>query len=129
MTELDITVSEFGRYRLVSLRGEIDITNSDRLRDRIAMAITTATGGLVIDLAEVRFCDASGLRALVLSHRRAHDRALPLQIAGAVGPVARILDLMGFSQAWPVHADVAGAVRKLDALLESDPGERTCPAV
>jgi anti-sigma B factor antagonist len=76
---------------VISLRGEIDISSQELLRDLLAAAQPLA-GLLVLDMAGVTFLDSSGIKEIVNAHR-----AGPLRIRGATPPIRRVLDLTGLS--------------------------------
>jgi anti-sigma B factor antagonist len=55
-----------GSCVVVGVAGEIDISTADRLRMQVIIAVLAATSPpVVIDLGGVKFCDSSGLGALV----------------------------------------------------------------
>ena len=50
---------------------------------------------VVVDLAEVRFCDSSGIRVLVHGRRLADERGLSYRVIGATGIVLDVLEVTG----------------------------------
>lgn len=52
---------------VIGVAGEIDIATADRLRMQVIIAVLLAAipPSVVIDLGEVKFCDSTGLGALV----------------------------------------------------------------
>jgi anti-sigma B factor antagonist len=50
---------------------EIDITNAQELRAVLLEAAARGHGTVVADLTRTRFCDSSGLHALLAAHKRA----------------------------------------------------------
>ncbi len=60
---LTIRVQQEPGYVLIAVAGEIDIATVARLEEELS-ALTASGKPLVIDLEQVRFIDASGLRAL-----------------------------------------------------------------
>jgi anti-sigma B factor antagonist len=60
-----------GGVPVVAAPEEIDITNAPSLRSAMLAAAAHANGTLVVDMAATRFCDVSGLQALLAARRRA----------------------------------------------------------
>jgi anti-sigma B factor antagonist len=56
---------------VVAAPEEIDITNSPDLRAALVEAAAGGHSRLVADLTRTRFCDSSGLHALLAAHKRA----------------------------------------------------------
>jgi anti-anti-sigma factor len=80
---------------LVTLTGEVDASNCDRLESALQRLVTGGVRHILVNAGELWFCDIAGARVLA----RAHDS---LQITGgrlaiaASPPVARLLGLL-----WP----------------------------
>lgn len=79
----------------VAIAGEIDITNHAIVRSALTAATSRATRpACTLDLSGLRFLDVRGADAIVTGtdgYRRAGGRVL---IAGAQGPVARVLHVL-----------------------------------
>ncbi|MEV4579997.1 STAS domain-containing protein [Nonomuraea jabiensis] len=50
---------------IVHLRGELDLTTRETVRERVLRALQHSTSLLVLDLSEVSFCDAARLGVLI----------------------------------------------------------------
>lgn len=99
---------------VVSLSGEVDIAAVGAVTAALAEAIRQARTGVIVDLADLEFIDASGLGALVRA--RQHSRHLPagLGLAAAPGHVMRLLRvsrLAGHLMVFPSVAVAAEAMR------------------
>jgi anti-sigma B factor antagonist len=92
---------------ILHLRGELDLSTSEELTEALESARPTA-GVFVLDLAELRFIDSSGLHLLVGEFRRARADGHELVVAGATGEVRETLRITG-----------------LDVILPSAPDHRT----
>jgi len=76
------------------LAGEIDMATAGQLAAALGQALA-AHANVVVDMAEVTFIDAAGLRAIVEAAESLDGRA-PLILVNA-RRVARLLDLVGLS--------------------------------
>jgi anti-sigma B factor antagonist len=81
---------------VVAARGEIDLATAAMLAETIAQALDAPDPQpVVVDLAEVRFCDSSGIRVLVHGRRLADERGLSYRVVGATGVVLDVLEVTG----------------------------------
>ena len=87
-----------GTRFVATCRGEMDVTTCDLFFAAVLPGITdTATNRVSIDLAEVTFLSASGLRSLLLALCAAHYNGKSFDLHDVQPPVRRVLDLFGFT--------------------------------
>ena len=99
-----------GDVVVARLTGELDIAGSARTGERIAEAVPTSALGLVVDLMELEFIDSSGIAMLFGLARKLGSRRQRLSVAApSGGPVWRVLEIVEFERAAPVHGDVDAA--------------------
>jgi len=81
----------------VAVAGDIDIASAAAVHAFLVRGLCTAaaSGGLVVDLSEVRFIDARGLRALLRARDRAADLQIPFALVAPAPCVSRLLKLTG----------------------------------
>lgn len=83
---------------VVLLSGEIDASNAQSLRERIAGAVGNQADGVVLDLSAVTYLDSSGLRLVFSLARDLRDRHQDLAlVVPRSSRVRRPLDLGGVS--------------------------------
>lgn len=94
---------------LLTLGGELDHDTAAPLKD--ALDAAAARGGrLLVDMAGLRFCDSTGLNALLHGRLAVQEAGGSLELAGLSGPVARMFRITGADGVFPVHADVTQAL-------------------
>jgi anti-sigma B factor antagonist len=109
-----LEIEERGEVVVARLTGELDIAGASRTGDRITDAVPTSAGGLVVDLMELDFMDSSGIAMLFALVRQLGSRRQKLSVAApAGGPVWRVLEIVEFERAAPVHRDVEAAVAEI----------------
>ncbi len=99
---------------VVRLTGELDIAGAKAVGRRIAEAVPSSARGVVVDMAELEFIDSSGISMLFGLARRVGSRRQELRVVAPAGTsVARVLQIVEFDRAAPVHADLASAVAEI----------------
>jgi anti-anti-sigma factor len=96
-------------YAVVAMRGELDLAAAEDMAAVLAGALRIARTGVVLDLSEVTFIDASGLRAIIRSYQASGHLPGRLRLAGASAHVIRLLELTRPSADPAVFPDVAAA--------------------
>lgn len=94
---LRLRVSGSPQLPVLHLSGELDLATAVALRARLA-ALTCDPGSpdrLVVDLSDLAFCDASGLRALFDAHRRLARSGGEVCLRGCSPLVRQVLGLLG----------------------------------
>ncbi|MGW2218950.1 STAS domain-containing protein [Nonomuraea sp. NPDC001684] len=108
---------------LVTVSGELDATNADRLESAIRDAHRPGRS-VILDLGELTFMDSSGLHVLLRAHDDVHDTGGSLRLAAVRDIPARILQITGVWDTLHIHACVEEAVgAAADALLDRLPDD------
>ncbi|MFC7531550.1 STAS domain-containing protein [Actinoplanes sp. GCM10030250] len=82
------------------VRGDIDLASSDLLLEAIDDALAEQDlQELLVDLAEVPFCDSTGIAALDKGYGAAAGRGVRFQITDPQPIVYRVLEIVGIRQA------------------------------
>jgi anti-sigma B factor antagonist len=114
LVEVQIEQRESDDVVVARLTGELDISGADATGQRIAEAVPSSARGVVVDMSELEFIDSSGVSMLFELARRVGSRRQELRVVAPAGkPVARVLDIVEFDRAAPVHADVDSAVAEI----------------
>jgi anti-sigma B factor antagonist len=108
LVEPDITVFEIsGRLHLGDLLQSVEHS--------IQSLINSDVRKLVIDLTELTSIDSSGIGMLVSCGGRMDHVGGQVRVAGAHGPVAKVLEMVHMSRIVPLDPDVASACRHLSS--------------
>ena len=91
---------------------EIDITNAQDLRAALLDAAAHGPGTLVADLTRTRFCDSSGLHALLSAQKRtqAEGGRILLVIHGTAAP--RVFEITSVDSLIPTFTSLAEALAR-----------------
>jgi anti-sigma B factor antagonist len=99
---------------VVRLTGELDISGAEPAGQRITDAVPSSARGLVIDMSQLDFIDSSGVSMLFALARRVANRRQELRVVAPEGkPVARVLGIVEFDRAAPVHPDLDSALAEI----------------
>lgn len=96
--------------RVLVLTGELEHDSAQVLREALDGCVREGPARILIDFAGVVFCDSTGLNVLLRARQEAlaADRRLELCALGA--QVARLFEMTGAADVFPVHPSVAGAL-------------------
>jgi anti-sigma B factor antagonist len=82
-----------GGTPVVSLAGELDLTNIEQVRSSIAGLLTAGTERLVVELSELAFMDSSGLALLASLAQKVPE----IELRDPSPIVRRLIDLSGLT--------------------------------
>lgn len=85
------------RYGIV-VTGEIDISNADKLRNAIDLALEQPTDAVELDFSGVSYIDSTGIGVLVGAAHHAEGHAKAFSVTGAQPSVLRVAQLLGVDQ-------------------------------
>lgn len=111
--DLDLKVSKVDDVPVVGLSGDVDAFTCQKLRGAILGLLKDGELNVVINLANVRYIDSSGLGTLVGGLARVSEREGDLAIAGANPQVQKVLNITGLNKVFRVYDDDTSAVRSL----------------
>jgi anti-sigma B factor antagonist len=101
---------EDGQVAVVTLPAEIDVTNSDEVRERLLAAASQGASVLVADLSQTTFCDSTGITALVRAFRRANENGTKFRLVTTSPAVLRVLEITGVDRLIDVYPTAGEAL-------------------
>ena len=111
LVSVEIEQREDAEVVVVRLAGELDISVVEPAGRQIAESVPSSARGVVLDMSALEFIDSSGISMLFSLARRVGSRRQELRVvAPSGGSVARVLEIVEFERAAPVHGDVESAV-------------------
>lgn len=93
--DLSITSAEKVGKTLVTVVGEVDVSNAGELREAVDSALEAAPAEVSVDLAEVSYIDSTGIGVLVGAATRAQEAGVAFSVAHPQTNVKRVLGLLG----------------------------------
>ena len=81
--ELSITTNPTPELYTITVTGEVDISNADRLREAINFALEQPTEEIQLDLAQVAYIDSTGIGVLVGAAHHAAEHGKGFSVVNA----------------------------------------------
>jgi anti-sigma B factor antagonist len=115
MDLVQLDIEERGDVVIARVAGELDLAGAPSTGDKIGEAMPTSARALVVDFTHLEFIDSSGIAMLFNLVRRLGSRRQELRVVAVDGkPVARVLEIVEFDRAAPVHETLDAALASVD---------------
>jgi len=86
----------------ISLDGELDHHTAEYTRQHLDAAMAqTVAGQIIIDLANLRFMDSTGIGVLIGRYKMMKSRSIPIYISNPSNQAERIFKMTGLYQIMP----------------------------
>jgi anti-sigma B factor antagonist len=95
---------------IVPLPAEIDEVNAGDVGEQLRAALTPGVRVVIADLGSTIFCDSSGVRQLLLAHKRAVASNRELRVVISSAGVLRVLAILGLDRVLEIYPDLASAL-------------------
>jgi anti-sigma B factor antagonist len=79
---------------VVTFPGEVDMANAAGIKEELNAAFDAGAAIVVADMSGTRFCDTSGIHALVMAHRRAQASNTSFRVVVRPGGVRHVLEIV-----------------------------------
>jgi anti-anti-sigma factor len=109
---VDLIDVRHGRTVVLRLSGILDLATVPAVEDLITAL--WSSGDLVLDLADLRLCDCTGLGMFVRLSRRCAAMGRSLRLVAPGGLVLTVMTMLEFGDTVPVYTDLTAA-RRADA--------------
>ncbi len=96
--DFHVTVTDRADAVVVRLAGELDMATAERALEALQRTDLSTARSLVVDLADVSFCDSSGLRLLLHLRQAMVEHGGGFDAVGAHGIVASTIDVTGLTE-------------------------------
>jgi anti-anti-sigma factor len=116
MTSGDVSFTTHGRLLVVTLLGEVDMSNGPELVAAIGTAATNELAGVILDLSDVEYLDSAGIHLVFTLRENLRTRGQDLRlVVPEDSPVSDALRLAGVSGTVPTSAELGSALAELGA--------------
>lgn len=87
-----------GAVTVLHLAGELDMGTAPELESAVEALVEADRSRLLLQLAELEFCDSAGLNSFIRGDRRCRRQGGWLRITAARGHVKRVVELSGIDE-------------------------------
>jgi anti-sigma B factor antagonist len=98
------------RLVIVPLPAEIDMANEEDVGEQLRAAFAPGVTIVIADLGSTVFCGTSGIRQLVIAHKRAVASNRELRVIISSAGVLRILAILEVDRVLEIYPDLAAAL-------------------
>ncbi|GAB3159982.1 STAS domain-containing protein [Micromonospora sonneratiae] len=105
-----VQAEQRGDMVVVSVRGELDMSTVPTLQDQITELFDKGHHRLVFDLADLSFCDSTGLSVFVRAKNGCDEAGGLLRLAAPQRGVMRILEVSGLVEVLNTYPTVDEAL-------------------
>jgi len=95
---------------IVTLPGEIDVTNAHSVGDELQAAFGPGVAVVIADMSQTAFLDSSGIRYLLLASEHAAQANAELRLVTESVAVLRVLRVTGVDGRLKVYPDLQAAL-------------------
>jgi anti-anti-sigma factor len=106
---LSVNLEHHGAYGTLILQGELDASTVSLLPPAVEDVLRAGERHLIIDTAQLQFCDTTGLDALLAAQRAMVEAHATMHLAHVHGMLHRVLKLTGLERAFTIIADDSSA--------------------
>jgi anti-sigma B factor antagonist len=110
---MEIHIRTNGVIYIIDLRGEMNLSDSNRLKELVMKMIEKKVERLIINVNGIRTIDSVGIGALIYISSTFKKMNLDLAIANVRGAVKAVLDKTKLSGYFPLHEKLGDAIRAL----------------
>jgi anti-sigma B factor antagonist len=100
-----------GTWKVLQVRGELDLHTATALRDRLANLIEGGNERVAVDMTGVPFMDSSSLGILVVYLKRLREKGGDLALVGVAGSPGKVLAITGMDRVFPMFGSSADLPR------------------
>jgi anti-anti-sigma factor len=109
-------VEKSERYSLIRLQSEkLDTMVAPALKSELVVLNADGVKNLIIDLSETRYCDSSGLSAILVANRLCKNANGVLVVTGLQDPVKKLIAISQLDSILKITPDITAAIDRLVA--------------
>ncbi len=99
-----------GETTVVSISGRLDGITCADAEKTLASAVSTAGGGLVLNLSELTYVSSAGLRVVLMTAKQLQAAQKTFAVCGLKSPVKDVFEISGFYKIFRITESVTQAL-------------------
>lgn len=108
---MDFTVKQIDLTAVVKTNVEkLNATNASELKGELAMLNKNSINNIIIDMSSTKYCDSSGLSALLLANRLCKDTNGRFVLCGLQSNVQKLIEIAQLDRVLNIEKNEAAAL-------------------
>ncbi|MGL4596644.1 MAG: STAS domain-containing protein [Bacteroidia bacterium] len=109
-------ITKSDRYTLIQVQVEkLDTLAAPALKSEFVVLNNEGVKNMIIDLSETRYCDSSGLSAILVANRLCKNMGGVLIVTGLQEPVKKLINISQLDSILTIASDRTAAIDRLVA--------------
>ncbi len=100
---------------IISVDGELDLYNAFKLKELTMKLVSKAVKGIIINMAEAKYIDSSGVGSIIYSYALCKNNKVPFYLTDVHGSVRRVIELTKLVGFLPIVENQEEALTKIGA--------------
>ena len=92
---------------------KLDASNASELKAEIVMINKNSINNMIIDLSQTKYCDSSGLSAILIGNRLCKDSSGKMVVCGLQPNVAKLIKISQLDKVFTIADDIESAKAKI----------------
>lgn len=107
---MNFTKTDFNTYSVITSNVEkLDSSNSAELKAEFVLINQSSINNVILDLSNTKYCDSSGLSAVLIGNRLCKDSSGKLIINGLQANVEKLINISQLDKVFNISADLEAA--------------------
>jgi len=107
---MNFTKTDFNTYSVITSNVEkLDSSNSAELKAEFVLINQSSINNVILDLSQTKYCDSSGLSAVLIGNRLCKDSSGKLVINGLQANVEKLINISQLDKVFIISADLEAA--------------------
>jgi anti-anti-sigma factor len=121
---MNYSIDRKDRYTLISTTVEkLDTTVAPSLKSELVVLNADGVKNIIIDLSQTRYCDSSGLSAILVANRLCKNSSGTLVITGLQEPVAKLITISQLDSILNIASTMDECIELLETVGVEGDGE------
>jgi len=111
---MNFTKEDFNNYSVITSKVEkLDSTNASELKAEFVIINKNSVNNIIFDLSHTKYCDSSGLSAILIGNRLCKDSSGKLVINGLQPNVEKLINISQLDKVFKISSDLEAAKKMI----------------
>jgi len=111
---MSFTKKDENNFTIITSNVEkLDASNASELKAEIVMINKNSVNNMIIDLSQTKYCDSSGLSAILIGNRLCKDSSGKMVVCGLQPNVAKLIQISQLDKVFTITDDLESAKTKI----------------